>query len=263
MPAHGGSGGAGSPRTPPARPQLLPSLPARGCSSPAGHTQLGGDTKGTGKGSWDPLGTLPPAVQPQPSRYQAAVPPGGSWGTRRSPVKPSWHKLVAKGCPQAQGQLQAASSPEAAEPPKPHTGCGRLLPPGSHRLAQPATATRPLPPFPAHQHPGGTTNLQPPSSKRSQPRWASNRPPKPAPGGCGGDRDEGRFAPAPQGSCPRCPEQDGLSGAQHGGPEPHAAPRSPAGASCPRLPAQRCYSARLQGQPLPQTALRARHRRCY
>lgn len=121
---------------------------------------------------------VPPAVQPQPSRYQAAVPPGGSWGTRRSPVKPSWHKLVAKGCPQAQGQLQAASSPEAAEPPKPHTGCGRLRPPRSHRLAQPATATRPLPPLPAHHHPGGTTNLQPPSSKRSQPRWASNSPPK-------------------------------------------------------------------------------------
>lgn len=260
MPAHGGRGGAGSPRTPrPGPSSCHPSLPA--AAPPLLATRSGeGTRRGQGRGPGTRWARCHQPCSPSPPGTKLLW---GTWGTRRSPVKPSWHELVAKGCPQAQGQLQAASSPEAAEPPKPHTGCGRLLPPGSHRLAQPATATRPLPPFPAHQHPGGTTNLQPPSSKRSQPRWASNRPPKPAPGGCGGDRDEGRFAPAPQGSCPRCPEQDGLSGAQHGGPEPHAAPRSPAGASCPRLPAQRCYSARLQGQPLPQTALRARHRRCY
>lgn len=198
--------------------------------------------KGTGKGSWDPLGTLPPAVQPQPSRYQAAVPPGGTWGTQRSPVKPSWHKLVAKGCPQAQGQLQAASSPEAAEPPKPHTGCGQLRPPRSHRLAQPATATRPLPPLPAHQHPGGTTNLQPPSSKRSQPRWASNSPPKTSTWGLWWRQGRRTICASTWGSCPWCPEQDGLSGAQHGGPEPHAAPRCPSLPHAPQqgLPAQGC-----------------------
>lgn len=213
---------------------------------------------------------MPPAVQPQPSRYQAAVPPGGTWGTRRSPVKPSWHELVAKGCPQAQGQLQAASSPEAAEPPKPHTGCGRLRPPRSHRLAQPATATRPLPPFPAHQHPGGTTNLQPPSSKRSQPRWASNSPPKTSTWGLWWRQGRRTICASTSGvlsPVPRAGRAVGGTARGAGAPRcpmlPLAAPRSPAGASCPRLPAQRCYSARLQGQPLPQTVLRARHRRCY
>lgn len=137
MPAHGGRGGAGSPRTPrPGPSSCHPSLPA--AAPPLLATRSGeGTRRGQGRGPGTRWARCHQPCSPSPPGTKLLW---GTWGTRRSPVKPSWHELVAKGCPQAQGQLQAASSPEAAEPPKPHTGCGRLLPPTLGHLSQLSTA---------------------------------------------------------------------------------------------------------------------------
>lgn len=107
MPAHGSRGGEaphGPPGPAPARDgahwgSCHPSLPAAAPPrrAPAGCTQLGRDIKGTGKGSWDPLGGVT-------SRAAPALPAPNcraSWGTRGSPAKPraaSERALARTGC---------------------------------------------------------------------------------------------------------------------------------------------------------------------